>query len=167
MINLMARTMKPKSDKSTKKLLVAPTVTSLQTQDSDLRLAELQSSLIFYRNRSRLLERDMMALRDALKLHAPGNGATLPSRKELQRLMAAAPTPAIDQSENGDDTLGGQSENRHDTPDADRARIHELEKQIHALQGVMRSPPVRLARIISRIGRDVKRALRGRKQART
>lgn len=162
----MARTMKPKSDKSTKKLLVAPTVTSLQTQDSDLRLAELQSSLIFYRNRSRLLERDMMALRDALKLHAPGNGATLPSRKELQRLMAAAPNPAIDQSENGDDTAGVQSENRNETPDADRARIHELEKQIHALQGVMRSPPVRLARMISRIGRDVKRALRGRKQAR-
>lgn len=159
--------MKPKSDTSTKKALVTPTVTSLETQDSNLRLAELQSSMIFYRNRNRLLESDMMALRDALKLHAPGNGATLPSRKELQRLMAADANPAIDQSEDGDDAPSLQSENRYDTPDADRARIHELEKQIHAMQGVMRSPPVRLARMISRIGRDVKRALRGRKQART
>lgn len=161
----MARTMKPKSATATTNLPAASQVHSAETPSADFRLAVLQSELNFYRNKSQRVERDMLVLRDALNLQAPGNGASLPSRKELQRLISADRlySAAHDEQPISSEHVTASSDA---LPDSDRVRIYELEKQIHALQGVMRSPPVRLARLLSGWGRNVKRALRRRRRAR-
>lgn len=173
----MARTMKPKNDALAKAPHGASVVAPSKSTTSDIRFAKLQSELLFFQNRNKLLERDVLMLRGALQLHAPSNGAVLPSQKELKRLMAASQSAASNQSHAP--SLSTETKESIDAEarasiyaetrasiDAERARIHALEKQIHALQGVMRSPPVRLARVFSSFGRHVKRALRDRKRER-
>ena len=59
----MARTMKPKNDALAKAPHGASVVAPSKSTTSDIRFAKLQSELLFFQNRNKLLERDVLMLR--------------------------------------------------------------------------------------------------------
>lgn len=115
----------------------------------------LNSQRNFYKNKCRVLEKDLLALRDALGIEAPDNGALLPRLQEIRLQMVTAdslPARPVDEALSRQDDSAVQTD-----PRMEIARLH---KRIDQMSAVMKSPPVQVGRLISSWGRSIKRAVR-------
>lgn len=121
------------------------------TSQDDVRT---NSQLLFYRNKCRVLEQDLTRLRDLVGIAAPENGAVLPSVDVIRRVLANKSPATAQEPAPCDDIVGA-------TPY--ETLLHDyvsLQAKVKQMTGVMNSPPVRVARVFSGWGRQVKRAFR-------
>jgi len=131
---------------------------------SAVELVSVNSQLHFYKNKCRVLEQDLIRLRELMGVSAPDNGALLPHTDVIRLNLVSASD--ISRTETNQ-VEADQAHTGHDYPDDIRLELARLQTRITQMNAVMNSPPVRFARMLSGLGRQFKRAIRRSRKPKT
>lgn len=131
-----------------------------------IELVSANSQLHFYKSKCRVLEQDLIRLRELMGVSAPDNGALLP-HTDMIRLSLIRASDITQTQTQTNQVEADQAHTGHDSPDDFRLELARLQTRIAQMNAIMNSPPVRFARMLSGWGRHFKRAIRRSRKPKT